>query len=378
MKKRKKNKKKIYLRIVVGILSTIFVLVMIVGLAGVIFYKSGEAALRASAETKAPAMETDPQEVERMRESYAYGNTIPWQDEWVVYKDGVYEYNEDILNFLLMGIDNGGELDKNTDLSDWEAGQADTIFLISINPHSNAVSVIGIPRNAMVELDIYDEKELRIDTIYNQICLQYGYAGGGELGLTTMKECVSELFYGLPIHGACAINFDAVGIAIDMIGGVRVTIPDDMTSVDKSYAEGSSLLLTKDNVMPYLRYRDTSTLGSPTTRLTRQKEFLREAISQTISKVKQNPRLVGDLYQAVSPYMNTDITLDEAVYLAAEFVNYRIGADSFYQLTGEDKQVDYVSESGKAGSYDDLYLYEDDKRELVIQLFYEEVVLQAN
>lgn len=377
MKKGKKNKKKLYLRIVIGILSTIFVLVLIVGLAGVIFYKSGEAALKASAETKTPAIKTDPQEVERMRESYAYGTTVPWQDEWVVYEDGVYEYNEDTLNFLLMGIDHGGELDKNTNLSDWGAGQADAIFLVSMNKRSNAVSIIGIPRNAMVELGIYNEKEQRIDTIYNQICLQYGYAGGGELGLSTMKESVSELFYGLPIHGVCAIDFDAVGVIIDNIGGVEVIIPDDLTSLNKSYKEGSSLILTKENVMPYLRYRDTTVLGSPTTRLTRQKEFLKEAIRQTISKIKSNPRLVSDIYRAAIPYMNTDITLDEAVYLAAEFVNYRIEADSFYQLTGEDRQVEFVNDSGKTDFYDDLYLDEDVKQQLVMKLFYEEVMLQA-
>lgn len=375
--KKRKNKKNLCLRIVVGIFSTILVLVMTVGLAGVIFYKSGEAALRASAEAKTPYIETDPQEIERLRESNAY-NTVPWQDEWVVYEDDVYEYNEDILNFLLMGIDHKGELDKDTDLSDWGAGQADAIFLVSVNQRSNAVNIIGIPRNSMVELDIYNENEQRIDTIYNQICLQYGYAGGGELGLSTMKESVSELFYGLPIHGVCAISFDAVGIILEKIGGVEITIPDDMTSLNAGYKAGSSLLLTKENVMPYLRYRDTATLGSPTTRLTRQKEFLKEAIGRTISQIKRNPRMVSDIYKAVIPYMNTDITLDEAVYLAAEFVNYRIEADSFYQLTGEDRQVDFINKSGKSDFYDDLYLDEDAKRRLVMKLFYEKVILQES
>lgn len=374
--KKKKNKKKLCMRIVVGVLSAVLVFVLVLGLAGIIFYKSGEAALRASAETTMPAIETDPQEVERMRESFAYSNTIPWQDEWVVYKDGIYEYNEDTLNFLLMGIDHEGELDKNTDLSDWGAGQADAIFLISVNQRSNAVSIIGIPRNAMIELDIYNEKEQRIDTMYNQICLQYGYAGGGELGLSKMKECVSELFSGLPIHGACAVNFDAVGIVMDMIGGVEVTIPDDMTLLNKKYTVGSSLVLTKDNVMPYLRYRDTAELGSPTTRLTRQKEFLKKAINQLVAQIKRKPRMVSDIYQAVIPYMNTDITLDEAVYLAAEFINYRIDADSFYQLTGEDRQVDFVSGTGSSEFYDDLYLNEDAKQQLIMELFYEEVILQ--
>lgn len=376
--KKRNRKMKLFARIVIGVLSTILVLILMIGLAGVIFYKSGEAAIRASAETEMPFIETDPQEIERARESYAYANTAPWQEDWVVYNGGVYEYNESMLNFLLMGIDHAGELEKQTDLSDWGAGQADTIFLVSVNQNSNEVSIVGIPRNAMVELDIYNEKEQRIDTIYNQICLQYGYAGGGELGLTTMKECVSELFCGLPIHGACAVNFDAVGIVVDMIGGVEVTIPDDMTSFNSSYTAGSSLVLTKDNVMPYLRYRDFNTLGSPTTRLTRQKEFLKKAITQTISEIKRSPMLASDIYQAIIPYMNTDITLDEAVYLATESLGYRIEADSFYQLTGEDKQVNFVTDTGKADFYDDLYLDEDAKQQLIMELFYEEVIVQEN
>ncbi|MCM1262197.1 MAG: LCP family protein [Butyrivibrio sp.] len=376
MKKESRKKKKLGMRIVIGIASTVLVLVLVIGLAGIVFYKSGEAALRASAENKIPIMETDPEEIEKARESFAYGSSVAWQDEWVVYEDNVYEYNEDTLNFLLLGIDHDGELDKETDLSDWGAGQADAIFLASANQKNKTVSIIGIPRNTMVELDIYNEDEQRIDSIYNQICLQYGYAGGGELGLATMKESVSELLYNLPIHGVCAVSYDAIGVVVDMIGGVEVTIPDDMTAYNPQYTEGSRLLLTKKNVMPYLRYRDMETLGSPTIRLSRQKGFLKEAISQTISKVKSNPRLVSDIYQAIVPYMNTDITLDEAVYLAAEFVNYRIEEDSFYQLTGEDKQVDYVNVSGGIDFFDDLYIDEDAKRRLVMKLFYDEVVVQ--
>lgn len=374
--KKKNKKRKMFVRIVIGILSTVLVLVLTLGLAGVIFYKSGEAALKASAATTAPEMETDPLEIARAKENYAYSNSVPWQDEWVVYEDGIYEYNEKTLNFLLMGIDHDGELNKQTDLSDWEAGQADALFLVSINQQNNTVSIIGIPRNAMVELDIYNEKGQCVDTIYNQICLQYGYAGGGELGLETMKDSVSELFSGLPIHGACAVSYNAVGVVTDMIGGIEVIIPDDMTLYNSQYAEGSRQLLTKENVVPYLRYRDFNTLGSPTTRLTRQKEFLKTAIHKTVGQVKSNPMFVRDIYQAIIPYMNTDITVDEAVYLAAQFVNCRIEENSFYQLTGEDKRVDFVTDTGKADFYDDLYLNEDAKRELIMKLFYEEVILQ--
>lgn len=373
-----RKKKNICLRIAAGILSTVIVLVLTAGLAAIIFYKSGEAALKASAASKKPTIEVDPQLVEKMRETYTDSDTVPWQEEWVVYEDGVYEYNESTLNFLIMGIDHKGTLDSHTDLSDWGAGQADTIFLVSMDQKNKSVSIIAIPRNAMVELDIYNEKEQCIDTIYNQICLQYGYAGGGELGLESMKACTSELFYGLPIHGACAVSFDAVSVITDMLGGIEVTIPDDMTGLNAGYVQGSSLRLTGKNVLPYLRYRETSVLGSPTTRLTRQKEFLKILISTAVAQVRRSPLLVSDMYQAVIPYMNTDISLDEAVYLATESLNYRIAEDSFYQLEGEDRQVDFVRAGGAQDFYDDLYLDEDAKRKLVMELFYEAVVWERN
>ena len=53
----------------------------------------------------------------------------------------------------------------------------------------------------MVNVEIFNVESEHVETIYNQICLQYGYAGGGELGLQKMKESVSELMCGLPIQG---------------------------------------------------------------------------------------------------------------------------------------------------------------------------------
>jgi LCP family protein required for cell wall assembly len=247
---------------------------------------------------------------------------------------------------------------------------------VSLNQKDKEISIIGIPRNSMVELEIFNEEQQPIKTIYNQICLQYPYAGGGALGLEKMKESVSELFYDLPIHGAVAINFDAIGQIVDMIGGVEVTIPDDMTALNSSYKQGSTITLTKKNALQYLRYRDTSTLGSPTTRLTRQKDFIQSAIKVAIKKLKENPSLVSDIYKAISPYMNTDITLDKAVYLAKEALGYSISSDSFYQLTGSDKQVDFTKKDGTADFYDDYYLDEEYTKEVFMKVFYTQVVVE--
>lgn len=377
MKKNGKKRNRMY-RILLGLLETIFVLSLLVGLAGIYFYKSGEMALKASAETHAPVMETDLEEEQRVRSAYEENTqkTLTWQDNWIAYEGEVYEYNEDCLNFLIMGIDRSGRLDRETDLSDWSAGQADTIFLVSLNNRDKTVSIIGIPRNSMVHLDIYNEKEECIDTIYNQICLQYGYAGGGELGLEKMKSSVSDLFYQLPIHGACAVSYDAIGIITDKLGGLEVTVQDDMTAYHKDYTVGSKVTLTGKNVIPYLRYRNNSELGSPTTRLTRQKAFLQTAIYKAVEEIKRNPAFISEIYEAIIPYMNTDITLDKAVYLASESIDYSISDSSFYQLTGEDKKVDFEKVKSSADFYDDFYLDEEALKKNIMTIFYQKVQMK--
>lgn len=220
-KRRKKRKKSGIEKVIMCLLSTVLIIMLVLGLAGTILYKSGEMALKASANAAEPTMVVDIEEVSRIKQNLEHNNSVAWQEDWVVYDGKVYEYRDDMLNFLLLGIDHGGSLSSETELSNWNAGQADTIFLVSLNQTDRKISVIAIPRNSMVNVEIFNSENERVETIYNQICLQYGYAGGGELGLRKMKESVSELMCGLPIHGACAVSFNAISVITDRLGASR-------------------------------------------------------------------------------------------------------------------------------------------------------------
>lgn len=371
--RRKKRKKSGIEKVIMCLLSTVLIIILVLGLAGTILYKSGEIALKASASAAGPTMVVDLEEVSRIRQDLEHNNSVAWQEDWVVYDGKVYEYREDMLNFLLLGIDHGGNLSSETELSDWNAGQADTIFLVSLNQTDKNISVIGIPRNSMVNVEIFNSESERVETIYNQICLQYGYAGGGELGLQKMKESVSELMCGLPVHGACAVSFNAISVITDRLGGIEVIVPDDMTEYNKAYVQGSTQMLTGKNVMDYLRYRQYDTLGSPTTRLERQKDFMRVAMVRVMQEIKANPVFVKDIYDSLRDYMNTDISVDEAVYIASKALECTLAEQSFYQLTGEDKAEYFVKDNGKQDFYNDYYIDEDALQKMMYEIFYREV-----
>lgn len=370
-----KRKKKNIVKII-GI--SIMIILLIVTAIILIMYKSGEMFFKNGADRKGLEINVTAEELESAKEKFAYANTIPWQDDWLVYQEKIYEYKEDTINFLLLGVDKKGKLDHETDLSDWEAGQADAVFVVSLDPKEKKVSVIGIPRNSMAYIEMFDSDQNSLGYIYNQLCLQYGYAGGGELGLEAMKRVVSEILYNLPIHGTCAINFKAIEIVTEKIGGVEVTIKEDLSILGPEFIEGNKVVIKGNNTVDYLIYRDTSVIGSPTTRLTREKEFLEVMIHKAIACVKKNPAIISDVYKAILPYMNTDITLDKAVYLAMNSLEYRIDGDSFYQLQGEDKEVIGLGEFGEERTFNDFYLDEDNLLETVVKVFYEEVTYNTS
>ncbi len=375
----KRNKRKfrygfVLRAVCLGIVTLCVILIVIAFL----LYKSGENSFKNVASDIVPKVAVSQNDIDKAKEKFSYGNTVPWQDDWIVYDEKVYEYNEDSLNFLLLGIDQRGKLDSATDLSDWDAGQADAVFVVSLNPEEKKVNVIGIPRNAMAYVEMFDSEQTSLGYIYNQVCLQYGYAGGGELGLEATKRLVSEVMYNLPIHGTCAINFDAIGILTEMIGGVEVTVKEDLTILGPEYKIGNRVVIKGDNTVDYLIYRDTSVLGSPTTRLTREKEFLQAMINKAVICVKSNPTIVTEAYNAILPYMNTDITLDKAVYLAMNSLDYKIDNNSFYQLQGRDVEVTGIGEFGEERTFNDLYLDEDYLLETVVKVFYKEVNYTAS
>lgn len=286
-----------------------------------------------------------------------------WQEGWVKYQGKIYAYNEDILTFLFMGVDQRSEtVQEVADGSD--GGQADALFLLVLNPHNQTASIIGINRNTMTEIDIYNEEGAYVNTVIAQIAVQHGFGNGVEKSCEYQKEAVSRLFYHLPIHGYAAVNMSAIEILNDEVGGVDVTVLEDMSSEAPPLVKGEKVHLEGKDALTYVRYRDEAAFASADRRLERQKQYLTEFVKAAKGTVQQDLSSVVRLYQTVSPMMVTDISVDEAVYLASQALDYQTGAEDFYMLAGETVMGELFEEY----NIDETALYE-----LILQIFYEPV-----
>lgn len=342
------------------VLITCFSVVMVILFAGAGFWTVraiGKSRLYDTAGTEQPDMQIVSEE-----ETLTETEKAQWKEGWVKYKGGIYEYKEDILTFLIMGID------KNSDVKEVEegtdGGQADALFLAVVDPGDKSIKIVGINRNTMTDIKIYDEEGRYVDTVKAQIAVQHGFGNGMEKSCEYQKEAVENLFYRLPIHGYAAINMSAIATINDAVGGVDVTVLEDLTQKDKSLVKDAQVHLMGESAFWYLKYRDTNIFGSSDLRLARQKQYLNNFIDAAKNAAKQDISVVLDLYQAIMPQMVTDISLDEVAYLAPVLLEYQFDSDSFHTMEGETVMGE---------QFEEFYPDETALYEMILEVFYEEI-----
>lgn len=352
-KKRKKRRR----RTAIAIACTLSFVVVCLVCAFYAVMAVGKSKLKSKVEAAAPDLSavTATQSLTEEEESR-------WQEGWVKYEGNIYAYNEDIMTFLFMGID------KNSDAVEvaegTNGGQADALFLAVFNPHDKKVRIVGINRNTMTDVDIYNETGAYVTTTKAQIAVQHGFGNGMEESCEYQKKAVQNLFYGLPIHGYAAINMSAIPAINDAVGGVDVKVLEDLTRADAALVEGAEVHLMGETAFKYVKYRDTGKFASADRRLERQKQYLNAFVKQAKKAAGQNLSAVTELYRAISSKMVTDVSIDEATYLASTLLDYTFDQDSFYMLQGETVMGE---------KFEEFYVNEDALYEMILNIFYEKV-----
>lgn len=356
VKRDKKRKHKVIaltvLASITGLLAAAFATFLIVG-------AIGKANLRSNV-IAAPKLENAPVVIElQPTEEEAAG----WKEGWVKYNGQVYAYNEDILTFLIMGIDKTKDVKEVAEGTD--GGQADALFLVVLNPHDNSLSVIGINRNTMTDISVYDNNGAFVNTIKAQIAVQHGFGNGMEESCNYQVNAVQHLFYEMPVHGYAAINMSAIGPLTDMVGGVDVVALEDIKSGNSTVIkEGEEVHLEGDLAFAYIHNRDTKEFGSADHRLERQKQFITTYLQKVKQKTKEDIGFPISVYQSIAPQTVTSLTVDEMTYLVSIAKDYSFDENYLYTLKGETKQGDV---------FEEFYVDETDLFELILKIFYEPV-----
>ena len=331
---------------VVGV-SILLVLCLLIGCgAGGFFYlrHNGKSRLQKSAASDAPDMDGQTSDV-------------------VVRNGKKYCYNKELINILCLGIDKTTEEMEGQPKVSGGSGQADAIVLVTLDPTAQTMKMTAIPRDTITEIETYDASGNSVGKSKNHLALAYAYGDGGKKSGELTVAAVSNLLYQLPIHGYAAIRMDAVEKLNDSVGGVTVTLPEEMQINGMTYEAGQSVTLTGSQALNYVRTRDIEAAGANLQRMERQKGYAVSFIQSAKQALKKNPTLAAMLYQDITADMVTNIGLDEAVYLASMLPQMRFSAEDIQTVQGTIRQ-------GK--KYEEYYADEDALQELILNTFYTE------
>lgn len=286
---------------------------------------------------------------------------VAWKEGWVRHNGKVYEYNNDILTFLVMGIDKSEEVSESKDATD--GGQSDGLFLTIINPDLQEIQILAINRDTMTEIQMYGFGEGDdVLTTTAQIAVQHGFGDGRELSCELTVDAVSKLLYNLPIHGYLSINYGALPVLNDALGGIEVTMSQDLSVMYKDWKVGAVVTLKGIQARDFVQYRDTTQFESARMRLSRQKEYMTAFAAKAIDETKKDITLPVTLYGKVKKYIVTDLSIDEMTYLASELSGYHFG--EIYTLEGETRE---------GLQFEEFYPDKAAMRDMIIRLFYREV-----
>ena len=325
----------------------------------------GRNRLAGNANTEGPTLTDDSESGLKTDPVYA----SDWQEDWISFEGKAYKYNDQIRTFLIMGIDDAhktGEVDYG-DLT--AGGQADGLFLVIFNPVDETIKILAVNRDTEVDIVMVGLGENGGDKwIRSEISVQHAFGGGGEYSCELTRDAVSKLLYDMPIHGYAAVNYQAIPMINDSVGGVTLTIPDDMTDavgVNKAWKPGTSVDLKGKDAYDFVHYRDVNVFESQRMRLARQKLYLKTFVKKMKAETKENITLPVTIFNNAKEYITSDLTVDEIGYMASEYLGYTFDEDDIYTMEGETKtdEEDYE------------YFYPDEQalRELIIKLFYTEV-----
>ena len=226
------------------------------------------------------------------------------------------EYKGKQLNVLVLGIDYT-TVDGEEGVNRSENGNTDMIMYVRMDFENDAMYMLQIPRDTFVG-------ELGGSAGKINGILPLAVRSGNENPVSELAAYISKN-YNLPIDKYVTIDMESLRQVVDVFGGISVYVPYDLVTYDeKTGAEIGRLdqgwqVLTGGSLEYFLRSRKAEGMArSDLDRLENQRYFY----SALFRRVKTaTVKDIVKLMPVVSSYVNTDISIEDAMGIVVNFLS---------------------------------------------------------
>jgi polyisoprenyl-teichoic acid--peptidoglycan teichoic acid transferase len=224
--------------------------------------------------------------------------------------------DEIVINTLLLGVDEA---------------RSDTIIVARYNKETHQLAMISIPRDTRVDIPGYG---------YTKINAAVGKKEGAALAMKTVSN-----FLDIPIHHYVKVDFKGVEEIVDIMGGVKVNVIQQMDYDDPAQnlhihiKKGVQILKGKD-ALHFLRYR-SGYIDQDLGRIKAQQEFAKAFIDKLTSPTMIPKALT--LVNAMVENTRTNLEQDEIAAYVMDITKIDAGNIKMYTVPGDGDTVNHVA-----------------------------------
>ena len=221
----------------------------------------------------------------------------------------IFKDNKSV-NILLLGVDE----------RPGDKGRSDTIILLSINPNTDSMIMLSVPRDTYVNIPGRGMDKIN-----------HAYAFGDvDLAVQTFEEA-----FNLPVHYYVRVNMEGFKEGVDALGGVTIQNDQEFSQGGNQFSKGT-IHLNGTQALDYVRMRKNDPRGD-LGRNDRQRKVITAAIDEfaSFSSITK----VGNILDIIGGNVKTDLDMKSMQTLFSDYRGARNNVKTL-EINGTGKTLD--------------------------------------
>lgn len=231
-----------------------------------------------------------------------------------------WKFAHPVQTYLFIGTDKSGNEDAEGE--EYHGSMADALMLVVVDKEEKTYGILQLNRDTITEVPMLLQDGSANANAQMQLCTAHWYGKDKAASCDNTVETVSKMLGGLPIDGYYALKMDAMPLLNHEVGGVTVTLEDDMTKLDPAMKKGATLTLTDRQAELLMQSRYVMDDDRNTQRMRRQQIFLNAFMKKIKKQNAGDVNATVKLYDRLRPYATTDIKMNDLTALLKNMQGY--------------------------------------------------------
>ena len=231
-----------------------------------------------------------------------------------------WKFAHPVQTYLFIGTDKSGNEDAEGE--EYHGSMADALMLVVVDKEEKTYGILQLNRDTITEVPMLLQDGSANASAQMQLCTAHWYGKDKAASCDNTVETVSKMLGGPPIDGYYALKMDAMPLLNHEVGGVTVTLEDDMTKLDPAMKKGATLTLTDRQAELLMQSRYAMDDDRNTQRMRRQQIFLKAFMKKIKKQNAGDINATVKLYDRLRPYATTDIKMNDLTALLKDMQGY--------------------------------------------------------